>query len=183
MRRDPGRRVRVRGLVLLAVLMLLVLVGLAALVGAEVWATALQRERESELLFVGEQYRRAIESYWRASPNVKTLPTSLDQLLEDDRFPKPVRHLRRRYTDPMTGAPDWGLVKLGNGIAGVYSTSKDAPLKQSGFPPQYIEFERAGRYDQWRFVFKLPRPPGPPARPRTAQNDVLVNDARRNSPP
>ncbi|MFN3565478.1 MAG: type II secretion system protein [Burkholderiaceae bacterium] len=183
MRRDAARCVRARGLVLLAVLMLLVLVGLAALVGAEVWATALQREREAELLFVGEQYRRAIESYWRASPTVKTLPTSLDQLLEDDRFPTPVRHLRRRYADPMTGSTDWGLIKLGNGIAGVHSTSKEAPLKQSGFAPQYIEFERAGRYDQWRFVFKLPRQPGAPARPRAAHNDVSVNDDRRNNPP
>lgn len=168
MRRDARR---VRGLVLLAVLMLLVLAGLAALVGAEVWATALQREREAELLFAGEQYRRAIESYWRASPApVKTLPTSLAQLLEDDRFPTPVRHLRRLYADPITGATDWGLVKIGNGIAGVHSSSHAAPLKQSGFPPQYVEFERAGRYDQWRFVFKLPRQPGPAPRLRTAQS-------------
>lgn len=183
MRRDVVRR-RARGLVLLAVLMLLVLVGLAALVGAEVWATALQREREAELLFVGEQYRRAIESYWRASPTpMKTLPTALDQLLADDRFPTPVQHLRRRYADPITGAADWGLVKIGNGIAGVHSTSTDAPLKQSGFPPQYVEFERAGRYDQWRFVFKLPRQPGAPARARPARSDPPVNDDRRNDQP
>ncbi len=183
MRRDAERR-RAHGLVLLAVLMLLVLAGLAALVGAEVWATALRREREAELLFIGEQYRRAIESYWRASPTpVKTLPTSLEQLLEDDRFPTPVRHLRRLYADPITGTDDWGLVKIGNGIAGVHSRSKETPLKQSGFPAQYVEFEQAGRYDRWRFVFKLPRQPGPPARPRPAQNDLPVNPGRRNESP
>lgn len=183
MPRDAGRR-RARGLVLLAVLMLLVLAGLAVLVGAEVWATALQREREAELLFAGEQYRRAIESYWRASPApVKTLPTSLDQLLEDDRFPTPVRHLRRRYADPITGTTEWALVKIGNGIAGVHSTSRDTPLKQSGFPVQHVEFEHAGRYDRWRFVFKLPRQPGPPARPRAPQNDPSANDDRRKHQP
>lgn len=168
MRRD-ALRTAPRGLVLLAVLMLLVLVGLGALAGGEVWATALQREREAELLFVGDQYRRAIESYWRASPTpVKTLPTSLQQLVEDDRFPMPVRHLRRLYPDPITGSADWGLVTIGNGIAGVYSRSRSAPLKQSGFPPRYLEFERAGRYDEWRFVFHPARPPLPGARPRPA---------------
>jgi type II secretory pathway pseudopilin PulG len=164
---------RCRGLVLLAVLMVLVLVGLAALAGAEVWATALKREREAELLFVGEQYRRAIESYWRASPTpIKALPNSLEQLLADDRFPMPVRHLRRRYPDPITGSGDWGLVRIGNGIAGVYSTSQDAPLKQSGFPPHLIDFEHAGRYDQWRFVFRLPRQPAPALRGRAARDGL-----------
>lgn len=162
----PERRSARRhsGLVLFAVLLLLVLASLGALVGAEVWATAVKREREAELLFVGEQYRRAIESYWRASPgDVKTLPTSLDVLLKDDRFPMPVRHLRRLYPDPIDAGSGWGLVKAGNGILGVYSKSEQGPLKRSGFPPHLIGFDSAPTYRQWRFVFQLPRPgaPGP----------------------
>ena len=103
MRRSRYRRRHCAGLVLLAVLLLLALVGLAALVGAEVWATSVQREKEEQLLYVGEQYRRAIDSYWRATPGrVKSLPGSLAVLLEDDRFPMPVRHLRRLYRDPST---------------------------------------------------------------------------------
>lgn len=150
------------GLVLFGVLVLLVLAALAALVGAEVWATAVKREREAQLLFVGEQYRRAIESYWRASPGpVKTLPPSLDLLLEDDRFPMPVRHLRRLYPDPMDDASPWGLVKAGNGILGVHSRSESIPLKRSGFPPQLLSFEGAATYRQWRFVVQLPRPGAP----------------------
>jgi type II secretory pathway pseudopilin PulG len=155
------------GLVLIGVLLLLVLAGLAALVGAEVWATALKREREEQLLFVGEQYRRAIESYWRASPGpVKTLPSRFDDLLLDDRFPMPVRHLRRLYRDPLDERADWGVVKIGSGIAGVYSTSTEAPLKRSGFPERYVHFEGADGYNHWRFVFHVPRSPGAPAQPR-----------------
>jgi len=157
------------GLVLFAVLLLLVLASLGALVGAEMWATAVKREREAQLLFVGEQYRRAIESYWRASPaEARALPSSLDLLLEDDRFPIPVHHLRRLYPDPFDARSGWGLVKAGNGILGVYSRSEDVPLKRSGFPTQLIGFEGAATYRQWRFVFQLPRPGAPgPRKPAT----------------
>lgn len=164
-RRRPVPRRRA-GLVLFGVLVLLVLAALAALVGAEVWATALKREREAQLLFVGDQYRRAVESYWRASPGpVKTLPASLEVLLEDDRFPMPVRHLRRLYADPMDTESPWALVKAGNGILGVHSRSESVPLKRGGFPPHLLGFEGAASYRQWRFVFQLPRPgaPGPRA--------------------
>ena len=79
MRPDRHLLRRDAGLVLFAVLLLLVLASLGALVGAEMWATAVKREREAQLLFVGEQYRRAIESYWRASPaEARALPSSLD---------------------------------------------------------------------------------------------------------
>lgn len=163
------------GLVLFSVLLVLLLAGLAALVGAELWATTLKREREAQLLFVGEQYRRAIESYWRASPGpVKTLPLSLDVLLEDDRFPMPVRHLRRLYSDPMAGATAWGLVKAGNGILGVHSLSESTPLKHSGFPPHLLAFEGASTYRQWRFVVQLPRQPGVPGPRPTATGAALA---------
>ena len=165
----PDRRLLPRdtGLVLFGVLLLLALASLTALVGAEVWATAVKREREAQLLFAGEQYRRAIESYWRASPvEAKALPTSFDVLLQDDRFPMPVRHLRRLYPDPIDAKSGWGLVKAGNGILGVYSRSEEIPLKHSGFPPHLVAFEGASSYKQWRFVFQLPRQPGAPG-PRT----------------
>jgi type II secretory pathway pseudopilin PulG len=163
---DPRRRCA--GLVLLGVLLLLVLAGLAALVGGEVWATAVQREKEEQLLYVGEQYRRAIESYWRATPGrVKTLPGSLAVLLEDDRFPMPVRHLRRLYEQA-----DWGLQKIDSGIAGVYSTSTAIPLKRHGFPTRYAQFEDAKDYKQWRFAFQVPGRSGPPAVARSPEVQV-----------
>lgn len=157
---------KARGLVLLGVLLLLALAALGALIGAEVWATAVKREREEQLLFVGDQYRQAIESYWRASPGpAKTFPRSLDDLLDDRRFPMPVRHLRRAYRDPNDEQAQWGLVRISNGITGVYSTSDAAPLKKGGFPTRYRGFERATAYREWRFVAELPNSLPPPRQP------------------
>lgn len=146
-----------RGLVLLALLVFLALSTFAVMAEAGIWSTQLQREREAELLFVGDQYRRALESYWTATPGpVKSLPVSTRQLLLDDRFPQPVVHLRRLYADPMTGE-DMQVVMTGNVIVGVHSRSKDTPLKQAHFPDRYAHFENAAAYQQWRFVFTPPR--------------------------
>ena len=164
MRRSADPHRPCSGLVLLGVLLLLALAALAALAGGEVWATAVQREREEQLLYAGEQYRRAIESYWRATPGrVKALPGSLAVLLEDDRFPMPVRHLRRLYRDPLDEQAEWGLVKIDSGIAGVYSTSTAKPLKRHGFSARYTHFEDAEDYQHWRFVFQTPGRSGAPA--------------------
>jgi type II secretory pathway pseudopilin PulG len=159
------------GLVMLALLLFLALAALATALGAEAWATARKREREAELLFVGEQYRRAIESYWRQTPGrAKTLPVSLESLLADDRFPTPVRHLRRLYPDPITGAA-FVLLRQGAGIAGVQSQSEDAPMKTANFPLRYRQFEAAKSYQQWQFVFVPPRvgPRVVPPKPTGAQ--------------
>ena len=155
---------------LLALLVFMALSTFAVMAAAEIWSTRLQREREAELLFVGNQYRRALESYWTATPGpVKALPASVRQLLVDDRFPQPVMHLRRAYPDPMTGE-DMQLVTTGNVIVGVHSRSKDTPLKQSGFPDRYAHFENAATYQQWRFVFTPPRIGQPrPGAPRPGQ--------------
>jgi type II secretory pathway pseudopilin PulG len=170
---SPCRRRQCAGLVLLGVLLLLTLAALSALVAGEVWAAAVQREREEQLLFVGEQYRRAIESYWRATPGrAKVLPNSLSVLLEDDRFPMPIRHLRRLYLDPLDERAEWGLVKIDSGIVGVYSTSASTPLKRRGFPVRYAHFEDAKDYKQWRFVFLVPGRSGSAAGVRSLEGQV-----------
>jgi type II secretory pathway pseudopilin PulG len=152
-RRDAVGAAHATGMVLVAVLLLLALIALLACAGGEMWATAVKREREAQLLFVGDQYRHAIDSYWRASPGpVRMLPRSLSDLLLDRRRPVPVQHLRRAYRDPMDEAAEWGVVKGPAGIAGVYSTSDAAPIKRGGFAERYAQFEHASAYKDWRFV-------------------------------
>jgi len=180
---------RARGVVLIALLLMLTLMAIGSLGAAEVWATARQRDRETELLFVGNQYRRAIEHYWRAGGH--TLPKSLDDLLQDDRFPMPVRHLRRPFGDPMTDSADWGLVMIGDGISGVYSRSEAPALKRANFPKAYAGFEGKENIADWQFVFVPPArlrnqrvPAGNPAVPngRPAAPNSLPNNPPNAAP-
>ncbi|MFP5410786.1 MAG: type II secretion system protein [Gammaproteobacteria bacterium] len=147
-------------------------VGMAAL--GTMWHTAAQREKERDLLFVGDQYARAIESFWNIPLPVGTprrLPKTVAELLTDPRFPDTVRHLRRAWPDPMTGG-EWVLLKGGDGgITGVASASEATPFKRANFPLRYAGFESAQRYRDWEFGFDAekaaaaaaPPAPGAPA--------------------
>ena len=130
--------------------------GLAAY--SEVASHTAQREKEAELLFRGAQYRDAIASYYKKE---QRFPKALTELLEDKRFPMPVRHLRRLYRDPVTGEDEWGLVEApGGGVMGVFSRSTDAPIKTGNFSARNPEFAEAASYADWKFVHT---PPGLPA--------------------
>jgi type II secretory pathway pseudopilin PulG len=148
---------RQSGMVLLAVLVFLLLTTLGASAMVELQRTNTQRAQEIELLFVGDQYRRAIQSYYNSVPagRGQALPRSLDDLLEDKRFPMPVRHLRRLYPDPMTGKTDWVIVQGANGIIGVHSRSRLTAFMKWGFPVQYREFQIRETYAEWKFVISL----------------------------
>jgi len=127
-----------------------------ALAGAvQVWRTEVRREKEKELMFAGEQFRRAIGSYHENSPGMpKRYPDSLEQLLLDKRFPTVKRHLRKIFFDPMTNSSEWGLARQPNaGIIGVYSLSKETPLKRANFPERYADFAEAKDYRDWKFIY------------------------------
>jgi len=152
----------VAGVIMLGLLIALALSGIELMAAVDSWTLIRQRDREQQLLFVGTQYREAIRRYWFAAPSgtSRVLPRSLDVLLEDDRYTQPVRHLRRLYPDPITGSRDWGLVRDGDGILGVYSPSEALPVKQAGFGPAYESFNGTSRYRDWVFAFSVPRRPG-----------------------
>jgi len=57
------------------------------------WKTAMQREKEAELIFRGQQYARAVMLFQRKYAN--TFPPTLDILLNE-------HFLRKKYKDPMT---------------------------------------------------------------------------------
>lgn len=172
-----------KGFTLLGLLFLIAGMGVAMAAVGTLWHTAAQREKEKELLFAGDEYRRAITSFWQASPKgQERLPKSVAELLADPRFLHTVRHLRRPYRDPMTGSAEWGLVKgPDGGIAGVYSLSDGKPFKEANFPPPYGEFKGLPNYRAWIFMFSAaaqpPAPaagkdaaPPPPATPNSNEN-------------
>ena len=147
-------RRRQRGVILLALLITMALAQIALLGALELSTLERKREREDELLFVGQQYRSAILRYYYANPagQPRLLPRTLDDLIKDPRYPMSVRHLRRLYKDPISGGSDWGLVMKNGGIAGVFSPSDEAPLKKGNFPPGDEAFEGKAKYRDWLFV-------------------------------
>ncbi|AZQ51005.1 type II secretion system protein [Burkholderia cenocepacia] len=147
-----------RGIAYLGVLMLVAALGLGMTQAARIWTTVQQREREAQLLFVGDQFRAAIATYYNAAGGSR-YPASLDALLEDRRALPTVRHLRRLYADPLTGSAQWGLVKAPDGgIMGVFSEAPGRPLKRQGFPARYDAFGDSGAYSEWAFVYLPPAP-------------------------
>lgn len=140
------------GFTYIGLLVLVALIGLMLSAAGEVVATAAQRERETQLLWVGQQYRAGIARYWQQK---RTYPQSLEELLgAGTDAPVQVRFLRRLYPDPMTNAVDWTLVPAPNGgIMGIASRSKRVPLKTGRFDPGEQEFEKASAYADWQFTF------------------------------
>ena len=149
---------RARGFTYLTVLFVvaILMTGLA-LVG-EMWESAAKREKEAELLFVGNQYRKAIERY--VISGKAQYPRTLEDLLQDPRQPSVQRYLRKLYPDPITGKSEWGFVKgPDGGIGGVYSLSEDKPLKIAGFKLRDASLEGAQKYSDWKFSFSPVAPP------------------------
>ena len=157
----------------MAVLILVATLGAVGAAFGELTSHALQREKERDLLFVGNEYRKAIASYYRGTPGaIKRYPQSLEDLLEDRRYPTPVRHLRRLYRDPLTGDTEWGLLPAPEGgIRGVHSLSQEPPVKSGGFAYRDRALADAASYAAWHFAYGGDSPVGlVPAQPQeTAQ--------------
>jgi type II secretory pathway pseudopilin PulG len=164
-----------RGALLIGVLVFIALAALAAVQAGPRWADARQRAAEEELLFVGEQYRAAIESYWREAPNkVNKLPANVDDLIEDKRFPFPKRHLRKPYRDPLAPQQTLAEIREGGALIGVYSSADGMPFRQAGFVEAQKAFNGASSYAQWKFSFKAPAAPTPaPAQGNTGKSTTV----------
>ena len=187
----PAAGASQRGYSYLAVLFLVALTaaGLARL--GQAWSTAAQRERERELEFRGGEIAAAIASYQRAAGTEPApYPATLQDLLRDERGPRPRHHLRRLYADPLTGEPDWVLVPDPMNPArfrAVHSRS-EAPLLRRFTP----EGQPLAKASDWLFdplaaaarqpatAASVPRPPlplpapspSPPAPPPPAATPV-----------
>lgn len=129
-----------------------------------------QAGRETELIFRGLAYQKAIKSYYQSGG---TFPRNLEDLLKDPRSPNR-RHMRALYPDPMAKeGQEWLLIhSAGGGIAGVASKSKQEPFKKANFPKGLEKFENAATYSEWIFEYipsavpaAVPAAPNPVAQP------------------
>jgi len=129
----------------------IVLIGLSISGVAQQWKTIMKREKEAELLFRGDQIRRAIAAY-RQTPGISNYPQKLEDLVRVPNTSATKRFLRKVYKDPITNE-DWALVKFGDRIKGVYSKSEEEPLRKANFPDEYKFFEGKTKYSEWVFEF------------------------------
>ena len=151
---------RQRGLAYLALLIGIAIIGIAAAATIQLGALYRRSMAEKELLYVGDQFQRALLSYADNTPlGLPTQPRTLDELVRDPRYPNPIRHLRRVYADPMTGKADWVLVLSPNGqtIVGIHSASREHPIKLRQFAERFRGFEDKRSYTQWVFVARPPQ--------------------------
>ncbi len=144
-----------KGFTYIGVMIFVSIIGVGMAATGQIWAESVKREREQELLFVGNQFRVAMDQYAKSSPGTDRSLHRLSDLLKDPRYPDTRRYLRRMYLDPITGSSDWGVVvNPSGGITGVYSLSEDAPIKKSGFASVNRSFEGKSRYSEWIFMAK-----------------------------
>jgi type II secretory pathway pseudopilin PulG len=118
--------------------MVVLLIGIsvmAIMLGAAmpVWKQTVQREKETELVFRGEQYARAIALFQRKM-GPGTLPPTIDLLVEQ-------RFLRKKYKDPITN-DDFAPLAVnvntqpgatGQPAAGSQDTGRGLPPTQGSF--------------------------------------------------
>jgi type II secretory pathway pseudopilin PulG len=152
------RLLRVRpsspGFTYIGLLAVIVIIGISLGAAGKYWSNVMLRDKEEELLFRGDQYRRAIEQYYSESPPGRAqYPPSIDKLLTDDRSPSGKRHLRQQYKDPITGE-DFEILRAlqTNQIVGVVSKSNKEPLKKNNFEDSLKDFADKKKYSEWVFI-------------------------------
>lgn len=153
--RRPPRAPPAPGAAYLLLLVTVATLGIAAAGSATLGAAASRQDAERQLLATGAEFTSALASYRAAAPANRPVsgPQDLAALLKDPRIAGVRRHLRQVRDDPLTGQPDWGLVRARDGgIVGVYSQAPGRPQKQQGFGPLQAHFQGAERYADWVFT-------------------------------
>ena len=136
------------GVTYLFSMILVVVMSISLLEVTQQWSVIMKRDREAELLFRGTRIKESIERYVadyevQKATRPNRWPRTLKQLTQKS----PKRYLQTVYTDPITGK-DFDLIKVGEELHGVRSTSLDSPYDQVNFKNaksyQAIRFESTG---------------------------------------
>ncbi|TCV89621.1 type II secretion system protein [Sulfurirhabdus autotrophica] len=167
-----------RGFTYIGLMIAVAIMGISLAAVGQMWHNIQTREKEKQLLYIGDQYRKAIAHYYQESPGAaKKYPTSLDELVKDSRYVTTKRYIRKKYKDPITGNEEWGVIPGTNGgIMGVYSLSTDEPLKTGDFRPADSLFENKKKYSEWAFF-------APRTSPATTQTQTLATGTAPNQNP
>lgn len=148
------------GFTYLALMFLIAIIGLAAAASVQLGAISHRRDAEAQLIHTGQVYKLALGSYLENTPEgmgPHTAPKRLEDLLRDPRFPFVKRHIRQLFADPITGKADWRLIyDEKGGIIGVFSRSKEKPIRVDNFPDEFFYFARKKTYSDWQFVYGVP---------------------------
>lgn len=133
-----------RGMAYLFLMIIIALMGIALMGMNQQWSVIMKRDREAELLFRGNRIQEAIEHFvadyeFQKATRPNRWPRSLEELTKKS----PKRYLQKAYRDPITGEK-FDLIKVGEELHGVRSTSLDEPYNQ-------VKFEGAETYHAIRF--------------------------------
>ncbi|MEO8163816.1 MAG: type II secretion system protein [Betaproteobacteria bacterium] len=164
----PRWRCAAAGFTYIGLLVFITLISIGLSATGMVFHQQSRREKEKQLLFAGDQIRRAIGVYYEQTPGgQKHFPGSLEDLLLDRRYPNVQRYLRRIYIDPISGSKEWVPIRAPDGgIMGVHSGATEQPLKTRDFPSGYEEFKDKTSYADWTFQYAATELPVPaPAAP------------------
>jgi type II secretory pathway pseudopilin PulG len=179
--RGRSKHGRESGYAMAALLVSLAVMSVLMSVAMPVWRHQVQREKEAELVFRGEQYARAVGLFQRRFAGA--FPPSIDVLV-DQKF------LRRRYRDPMVpdgefqvlyqtttppGVPQGGTARtpggpvtpppaapapgivVGGAAPGVTGTTGPAGgiigVTSKSTQPSIRLYNGRSRYNEWQFIY------------------------------
>ena len=172
---ETARRHTEHGYAMAGLLVGLAVMAILMTVAMPVWKQTVQREKEEELVFRGEQYAHAIGMFQRKSAN--NYPPNLDVLVQQ-------KFLRKKYKDPVTnddfvplaqqaqaaqrGAqPGQGQQAQGRGQTGAATPGGAAP--QNGTPAGGVMgvtskstdtsirlYKGRSHYNEWAFIYTPP---------------------------
>ncbi len=129
-----GRSADQAGYAMAALLVGLSIMAVMMTAALPVWNHAAKREKEAELVWRGEQYKRAIMLFQRKYANA--FPPSVDVLVEQ-------KFLRKKYKDPITNE-DFLLIPVGGAVAGQIQYNTPGQTGQPGQAPQQSGFGSGG---------------------------------------
>ena len=94
------------GYTILLLMFMVFVMSIGLMIAVPVWQNQIQREKEEELIFRGNQYVEAIRLFQRKKPGA--FPKNFEELIEE-------RCLRKLFDDPMTPDGTWNLILLSQG--------------------------------------------------------------------